>query len=89
VHDYFCHDLYRTVENKSARQQQSLLREVAVKGNVIHDIDSDNDEELQHVQYIFQERRRNMRGEYESKVGGMSMGVGRLNNNQVVVSLTD
>jgi hypothetical protein len=30
-----------------------------------------------------------MRSEYESKVGGMSMGVGHLNNNQVVVSLTD
>jgi hypothetical protein len=91
VQDYFRHDLYRTIENRRARRQQSLLREeVAVKGNVIHDIDSDNDEELQHVQYIFQERRRNMRGEYESKVGGMSMGVGRLNNNnQVVVSLTD
>jgi hypothetical protein len=30
-----------------------------------------------------------MRGEYKSKVGGMSMEVGRLNNNQVVVSLID
>jgi hypothetical protein len=26
------------------------------------------------VQYMFLERRCNMRGEYESKVGGMSMG---------------
>jgi hypothetical protein len=30
-----------------------------------------------------------MHGEHESKVGCMSMGVGHLNNNQVVVYLTD
>jgi hypothetical protein len=30
-----------------------------------------------------------MRGEYECKVGDMSIGVGHLNNNQVVVSLVD
>jgi hypothetical protein len=30
-----------------------------------------------------------MHGEYGSKVGSISMGVGHLNNNQVVVSLTD
>jgi hypothetical protein len=41
------------------------------------------------VQYMFLERMSNMQGEYESKVGGMSMGVDPLNNIQVVVSLTD
>ncbi len=30
-----------------------------------------------------------MHGEYGSKVGSMSIGVGRLNNNQVVICLTD
>jgi hypothetical protein len=30
-----------------------------------------------------------MRGKYESKVGGISMGVGPLNNGQVVVFLID
>jgi hypothetical protein len=30
-----------------------------------------------------------MHGEYDSKVGNMSMEVGRLNNNQVVICLTD
>jgi hypothetical protein len=48
VQDYFCRDLDRTDENKSARQRRSLLREeIAVEGNVAHNIDSDNDEELQ------------------------------------------
>jgi hypothetical protein len=30
-----------------------------------------------------------MHGDYDSKVGSMSIGVGRLNNNQVVICLTD
>jgi hypothetical protein len=41
------------------------------------------------VQYTFLERRRNMHDNYDSKVGSMSIGVGRLNNNQVVICLTD
>jgi hypothetical protein len=41
------------------------------------------------VQYMFLERRHNLRDEYDSKVGSMSMGVGHLNNNRVVVCLTD
>jgi hypothetical protein len=41
------------------------------------------------VQCMFLERRRNLCGEYESKVGGMSMGVGPFNNSQMVVSLTN
>jgi hypothetical protein len=48
VQDYFCHDINRTTENRRARQRQSLLREeVATEGNVVHNIDSDNDEELE------------------------------------------
>jgi hypothetical protein len=31
----------------------------------------------------------NMHGEYDIKVGSMGMGLGRLNNNQVVVCFTD
>jgi flavin-dependent dehydrogenase len=89
VRDYFRHELDRTAENRRARQWQSLLREeVVAEGNVVHDIDSDNDEELQcaihvsreEVQYAWWVREQG--GRYEH-------GVGRLNNNQVVVSLTD
>jgi hypothetical protein len=48
VRDYFHRDLDRTIENRRARQRQSLLREeVIAERNVIHNIDSDNDEELQ------------------------------------------
>jgi hypothetical protein len=46
IRDYFRCDLDRTSENRRARQQQSLLREeVGAEGNVVHNIDSDNDEE--------------------------------------------
>jgi hypothetical protein len=38
---------------------------------------------------MFLERRLNMHGKYESKVDGMSMGVGPLNNSQVLVFLID
>jgi hypothetical protein len=55
---------------------------------MIHDIDSDNDEEFQCAIHVL-ERRRNMCSEYDIKVDSMSMGVGHLNNNQVVVCLTD
>jgi hypothetical protein len=48
MRDYFHRDLDRTAENWKARRRQSLLwEEVAAKGNVVHDIDSDNNEELQ------------------------------------------
>jgi hypothetical protein len=89
VQDYFRCDLDRTDENKSARQRRSLLREeIAVKGNVAHNIDSNNDEELQRAIHISREeaqyarRVRQQGGQYEH-------GVGRLNNNQVVICLTD
>jgi hypothetical protein len=45
--DYFHRNLDRTAQNRRARQRESLLREkVAVKGNVVHNIDSDNNDEL-------------------------------------------
>jgi hypothetical protein len=46
VRDCFHRDLDRSTQNRRARQRQSMLREeVAAEGNVIHNIDSDNDEE--------------------------------------------
>jgi hypothetical protein len=56
VWDYFCCDLDRTAERGRARQRQSLLREeVAIEGNVVHDIDLDNDEELQRAIHLSRE----------------------------------
>jgi hypothetical protein len=56
VRDYFRHELDRTAENRRARQRQSLLREeVVAEGNVIHDIDSNNDEELQCAIHVSRE----------------------------------
>jgi hypothetical protein len=56
VRDYFCHDLDRTAQNRRARLRESLLNEeVDVEGNVVHNIDSDNDGELQHVIHISRE----------------------------------
>jgi hypothetical protein len=55
---------------------------------VIHNIDSGNDDELQRAIHLFREetqyaqRARQQCGQYEH-------GVGPLNNNQVVVCLTD
>jgi hypothetical protein len=72
MQDYFCRDLDRTDENKSARQRRSLLREeIAVEGNVAHNIDSDNDEELQRAIHLSREeaqyarRVRQQGGQYE------------------------
>jgi hypothetical protein len=72
VWDYFCRDLDRTIENRSARQQQSLFKEeVAAEGNVVHDIYSDNDEELQRAIHVsreeaqFARRVRQQGGQYE------------------------
>ena len=48
VHDFFCRNLDRAAERRRTRQRESLLREeAAAEGNTIHEIDSDNDEELQ------------------------------------------
>jgi hypothetical protein len=56
MQDYFHHDLDRTAENRRARQRQSLLREeVATEWNVVHNIDSANDEELQRAIHLSRE----------------------------------
>jgi hypothetical protein len=56
VRDYFHHEIDRTAENRRAKQRQSLLREeVTVEGNVVHDIDSDKDEELKCVIHLSRE----------------------------------
>jgi hypothetical protein len=56
VRDYFRRELDRTTENRRARQEQSMLREeVATEGNVVHDIDSNNNEELQHAIHVSRE----------------------------------
>jgi hypothetical protein len=56
VQDYFHRGLDRTAKNRRARQRQSLLREeVATQGNVVHNIDSDNNEELQRAIHISRE----------------------------------
>jgi hypothetical protein len=45
VHDYFRHELNRTTDMKKSKEKKKLLREeVAAEGNVVHDIDSDDDE---------------------------------------------
>jgi hypothetical protein len=45
VHDYFLQELDRTVDRKKSKQKERLLREeVVTEGNVIHDIDFDDDE---------------------------------------------
>jgi hypothetical protein len=56
MQDYFHRDLDRTAENRRARQRQSLLREeVATEWNVVHNIDSANDEELQRAIHLSRE----------------------------------
>jgi hypothetical protein len=56
VRDYFCCNLDRTAQNKRARQRESLLREeVAVEGNVVRNIDSNNDDELQRAIHLSRE----------------------------------
>jgi hypothetical protein len=56
VRDYFRRDLDRSTQNRRARQQQSMLREeVAAEGNVVHNIDSDNNEELQRAIHLYRE----------------------------------
>jgi hypothetical protein len=72
VRDYFHRDLDRSAQNMRARQRQSMLREeVAAEGNVVHNIDSDNDEELQRAIHLSREeaqyaqRVRQQGGQYE------------------------
>jgi hypothetical protein len=72
IRNYFHHDLDRTTQNRKARQRQQLLREeVAAEGNVVHNIDSDNYEELQCAIHLSREeaqyaqRVRQHGGQYE------------------------
>jgi hypothetical protein len=52
-------ELDRSAEKKRARQRQSLLREeVAVEGNVVHDIDSENNKELQCAIHVSREEEQ-------------------------------
>jgi hypothetical protein len=76
VRDYFHRDLDRTTQNKKARQWELLLREeVATERNVIHNIESDNDEKLQRAIHISTEeaqyarRVRQQGGQYEQRGG--------------------
>jgi hypothetical protein len=56
VRGYFCRDLDRSAQNRRARQWRSMVREeVAAEGNVVHNIDSDNDEELQRTIHLSRE----------------------------------
>jgi hypothetical protein len=50
-----------------------LREEVAAEGNMVHNIDSDNDEELQRAIHLFREEAH-IHSEYNSKVDNMSMG---------------
>jgi hypothetical protein len=62
VQDYFRHELDRTAENRRARQRRSLIREeVATDGNAVHDIDSENDEELQRAIHVSREEAQYVR----------------------------
>jgi hypothetical protein len=50
VGDFFHHEVHRTGEKKKTKLRGTLLRgEVASDGNVVHQVDSDNDEKLQQV----------------------------------------
>jgi hypothetical protein len=53
VRDYFRRDLDISAQSMRARQRQSLLREeVAAEENVVHNIDSGNNEELQRAIHL-------------------------------------
>jgi hypothetical protein len=72
VRDYFRRGLDRSTHNRRARQRQSMLREeVATEKNVVHNIDSNNDEELQCEIHLsrnkaqYAQRVRQQDGQYE------------------------
>jgi hypothetical protein len=54
VRDYFRREFDRIVENRRAKQRQSLIREEVVEENVVHNIDSENDEKLQRAIHALQ-----------------------------------
>ena len=72
VRDFYRRDLDRAAERRRTRQRESLLREeAAAEGNTVHEVDSDNDEELQaalHASRQEEEYARRVReqgGQYE------------------------
>jgi hypothetical protein len=67
VRDYFWRDLDQKADRKETKNKERLLREeVAVEGNVVHDIDFD-DEELQRALHASREEVQRLRqaGTYE------------------------
>jgi hypothetical protein len=53
---FFCHEHHRTAEKEKIKQRETLLREkVALEGNVVHQVDSNNDEKLQWALHASQE----------------------------------
>jgi hypothetical protein len=79
VRDYFRCELDRTTDRKKGKQKERLLREeVAVEGNVVHDIDSD-DKELQRAFHASREEEQFARA-IRGGGGDMSMAVVHLNN---------
>jgi hypothetical protein len=45
IRDYFRRELDRTADRKKSKQNERLIRdEVAAEGNVVHDIDSEDEE---------------------------------------------
>jgi hypothetical protein len=57
VRNYFYRNLDRTAQNRRARQWESLLsEEVAAEGNMGRNIDSNNDDELQHTIHLSREK---------------------------------
>jgi hypothetical protein len=82
VRDYFQCDLDQTTDRKKTKNKERLLREeVVAESNVVHDIDSD-DEELQRALHASREeaQRERVQG---SEGANMSMAVVCLNNKGV------
>jgi hypothetical protein len=52
---FFCRELDRTVVKKTKQRETLLREEVVSEGNVVHQFDSDNDEELQGALHASQE----------------------------------
>jgi hypothetical protein len=70
VHDYFQHQFDQTTDRKKSKQKKRVLREeVAAEGNVIHDIDSD-DEELQRALHASRKEEQFARATRELGGGG-------------------
>jgi hypothetical protein len=82
VRDYFQRDLDQTVDRKKTKNKERLLREeVATKGNVVHGIDS-GDEELQGALHASREEAQCERATRQREAN-MSTAVVHLNNKGV------